>query len=162
VITHKFLLDNLKLELGAGDRPTPGFIHNDARPLPDIEIVCPVEEITAHVKGHADEIRATHLLEHFSWRDTVALLTEWRELVIPGGKVYIEVPNLTWQTNAHAGGHDDIEIVNLIFGDQDYEGNYHKAAFTERLLRRRMEEAGLHTISVIDIGMVLCGEGFRQ
>jgi predicted SAM-dependent methyltransferase len=155
-----------KLELGAGDRPTEGFIHNDVRELPHIEIVCPAEQIGRYISSQTlTHLRATHLLEHFSHRNTVWLLEQWRDLLQPGGLIYVEVPNLMWQAKALAGVAENMygcspeEVVVMMYGEQDYEGNFHKTGFTPQLLSGSLRTAGFVNVMVEDVGQVLIGQG---
>jgi predicted SAM-dependent methyltransferase len=145
------------LEVGAGERPTPGFIHNDARPLPDIEVVCDARDLP-NVVGHdrCSVVRACHVLEHFPYDETVNVLSEWKSLLAPGGSVHIEVPNMGWQTTAHANGEiTDEEFVYFAYGEQNYSGNFHCAGFTSALLHLRLQQTGFVDINVVDIGQVL-------
>jgi hypothetical protein len=155
----------MRLELGAGYRPTPGYTHQDARPGDDIEIIGDAAHITEHPhigKEACEIIRATHLLEHFSFRETHNVLHEWHTALKPGGTIYIEVPHFGWQTRAHANGQiSDEEAVTFVFGEQDYEGNFHFAAFTENLLRQKLSQAGFQDIHIQDIGQVLIATGVK-
>ena len=166
----------VKLELGSGDRPTPGFVHLDARPgAPDVDIVCDASRLDeckpAWVNARdewlnpikpCDEIRATHLLEHFSHRDTVELLKHWRSYLKPSGRLYLEVPNLTGHIKQwSAGGSSDSELVVYLFGEQDHEFNQHRTMFSEATLRDSLERAGLIVLDVRDLGLVLCAEAMR-
>lgn len=156
-------IEGKMLEIGAGDRPIPGFIHNDARDLNDIQVVCDALELKHHVKGRCAGLTANHILEHFSYRNTVDVLENWKALILPGGSIHIEVPNLSWQTRAHAKGEiDDKQVVNYMYGDQDYDGNYHYAAFTESLLREALDEAGFDNIGIQDIGQVLIADAVKK
>lgn len=150
------------LEIAAGDRPTPGFIHNDLRPLEHIEIVCDCLKINEFLNDHGvgdkrfTAIRATHILEHFPYNDTVRVLLNWQDLLLPGGSIHIEVPNFSWQTRAHSDGViSDEEAVYYVYGEQNYDGNFHKAAFTEEIIRMKLRDAGFVNITVSDIGQVL-------
>lgn len=158
------------LELGAGDRPYRdgrNWIHNDQRSLPDIEIVCNCIDIDLRIPhGSVDELRAAHLLEHFGHRETTSLLKRWRKIVKDGGSIHIEVPNLMWQANALANAQPDpsgrmyshAELVDLIFGGQDYSGNFHFTGFTSTTLDDCLHEAGFDC-DVNDIGQVLVATG---
>lgn len=148
----------MRLEIAAGDRPTPGFTHHDARELHDIEIVCDMWDLSEYVPiATCDEVRATHILEHFSHLETKAVLNFWRNLLKPGGLLYIEVPNGEWQVKAAASGEIDFnEFVRLAYGDQDYPGNAHFASFSPATLKSYLELAGFSNVRVDDIGMVLC------
>ncbi len=174
----------MKLEIGSGDRPTPGFVHLDIRPdAPDVDLIgdatrltsayivfertgprtqTRVSPITKPTPGGCEEIRATHVLEHFSHLQTVELLKHWREYLKPSGRLYLEVPNLTGHVNAwRDGDSSDAKFVEYLFGEQDHEFNFHKTMFTEQTLRTSLEQAGLTVISVEDVGLVLCAEAIR-
>lgn len=148
-----------KLELGAGSRPTPDYIHNDVRELDDIEVVCDIREIDKYVASGWTEIRATHVLEHFAPKEGVHIMQMVYNLLAPGGIFYIEVPNLTWQTTAHSTGEiTDDQAVYYIFGEQDYLENTHKNGYTLETLARDLTSVGF-TASVQDIGQVLIATG---
>lgn len=152
------------LEIGAGERPTPGFIHNDARPLPDIEIVSDARrELVGIVgQGNASVVRACHVLEHFPYGETVNVLSEWREMLSVGGQIHIEVPNLSWQTRAHVSGEiTDQEFVYFCYGEQNYSGNFHCAGFTYELIGSKLLESGFSTVRVVDIGQVLVATAMK-
>lgn len=156
--------DLIALEIAAGDRPTPGFVHNDFRALDDIEIVCDArEELLARVGiGGVSQIRATHILEHFPYNETVDVLKTWREMLADNGTIYIEVPNLQWQVNAF----HDLEIsaedfVYYCFGEQSYDGNFHMAGFNIELLSNALTNAGFTRISITDIGQVLVATAIK-
>lgn len=144
-----------KLELGAGNRPTPGYIHNDIRPLEDIEIVCDIREIKDYVEPGWGEIRATHVLEHFSPTEGEEIIRDVRELLILGGIFYIEVPNFGWQTRAHANKEiTDAQAVYYVFGEQDYPENTHKNGFTDSSLQSILFKCD-YLPFIKDIGQVL-------
>lgn len=160
----------MKLELGAGDRPMPGYVHNDVRELPDIEIVADASQIQDHVGARScEEIRACHLLEHFSHRDTQRILHRWRNCLQLGGLLHLEVPNLLWQARALAldepdpSGRriSDEEAAVYVYGEQDHDGNYHKNGFTPDSLKRSLHDAGYQRIEVVDVGQVLVAEARR-
>ncbi len=86
--------------------------------------------------------------------------------MVSGGLIHIEVPNFMWQTMAMSLDKPDPsgkrythkEIVDLIFGGQEYEGNYHKTGFTEETLRESLVAAGFGLVSIRDIGQVLIAD----
>lgn len=158
----------MKLDLGCGDRPYEdgtGWTHFDERDLPDVEIVGKIEDVHMYVDPKSCEaIMARHILEHFSHRHTNSILVQWWRLLKDGGVLHVEVPNLGWQARTLADGHEDWgqeKLVTLIFGDQDYPGNFHKTGFTYLILKRDLERAGFNNVHVQDIGMVLVAEGTK-
>lgn len=166
--------DPFLLELGSGERPYHDgryWVHNDEREdLPHVEIICKAEDITTVVgRDRVHELRAAHLLEHFSYLRTVGILKEWALCLVPGGLIHIEVPNLMWQCKALALDAPDPmgiyyshkEVVSLIFGGQDYSGNYHFTGFTEETLKDSLLEAGYRFPEVTDIGQVLIAKAMK-
>ena len=152
----------MKLELGAGGRPTPGWTHLDQRPLPGIEIVDDAGTLVKVDDESCDAIRAAHLLEHFGRLETVRVLELWWRKLLPGGFVEIEVPNLEGHIrNWRAQLCTDERLVEALFGEQDYPGNYHKTMFTKPLLERALAEAGFRMVGVTDIGCVLVAHARR-
>jgi hypothetical protein len=152
------------LEIAAGERPTPGFIHHDARALPDIEVVCDMGAELVGLVGErsASQIRACHVLEHAPYPETVNLLLKWKSLLIEGGLLYVEVPNLAWQIHAVASGEITVdEFVYFAYGEQSYPGNFHFNGFDSARLTRVLEESGFKDVSVQDIGQVLIAQAYK-
>jgi predicted SAM-dependent methyltransferase len=159
------------LDIGSGTRPFEdgrGWTHNDSRHLPDIEIVADARKLHFLLEeGTFDELRATHILEHFSHVATVQILRSWKKLLKPGGFLYCEVPNFWWQAHALSSNTPDpqgrhythTELVVLTFGEQDHIDNFHKTGFTSQTLQDQLIEAGFRSVVVKDIGMVLCAWG---
>lgn len=164
----------MRLDIGAGDRPYHDqyeWTHNDARPLPDIEIVCDIRDLPKHViPGSCEAVLARHVLEHFPHHQTVEVLREWRDFLKDDGRILIEVPNLEWQCRAilDASSHGPEQcsdprpiewtqdkVVTLMYGDQDYPGNAHLTGFTANTLMHCMQTAGFQRINIMDVGMVL-------
>lgn len=131
----------MRLNLGSGMYPLDGFINLDG------------------VLGHslypldvpddtADEIRASHVLEHFGHRKTVLVLADWVRALKPGGLLKIAVPNFDTAVaeyqafNANPSGNPP-PIEGWILGGQTEEADYHAALFTESALRQAFDTLGL-------------------
>lgn len=83
----------MRLELGSGYHPTPGFTHLDINPnAPDVDIVGPAFPVDLP-DGACDELRAVDVLEHLPYRQTHAALAEWARVLVPGGLLYVQVPD---------------------------------------------------------------------
>lgn len=166
------------LELGSGERPYRDgrfWVHSDVRLLDDIDLVIEADNVLESIDPETvEELRAAHLLEHFSYQSTIRILRDWFAVLKPGGKLHVEVPNFSWQARAAVDAIDDglargpsgepfslKDIINQIFGEQDYEGNYHKAAFTRDILAFSLSEAGFDPFGIHDIGQVLVAEAWR-
>lgn len=130
----------IRLNIGAGrynddPRYTAVDIKDgiDARKLP-------------YADNSVDEVYASHVLEHFSFRETAAVLAEWARVLKPGGIMRISVPDAIAITKPlatiHENGHYE-SLEAIFFGATDDETGRHKAWFTEHRLRERMNEAGI-------------------
>lgn len=150
----------MKLELGSGANPTPGFVHLDNNPDFYPDILADASRLTSVVDMQTvTELKANHILEHFSWRITVSILREWRQVLVDGGTIHIEVPNMEWQVKAYANGDIDAqEFVYYAYGGQDFAGNDHYAGFDYLLLRKVLSEAGFNNIVIQDVGQVLVAD----
>jgi len=79
--------------LGAGEKPYPGAINVDVRPVPGIDIVQDLNERnwTRIPSDTYDTIIAEHIIEHAF--DRLWFLEECRRIAKPGGTLIIEVPH---------------------------------------------------------------------
>jgi SAM-dependent methyltransferase len=80
----------LRLNLGSGNRPLPGFVNVDSRPLPTVDVVADVRSLPFE-DGIAAEIEASSLLEHF--RNPYLVLDEIHRVLAPTGLVRVRVPS---------------------------------------------------------------------
>lgn len=129
-----------RLNLGAGGSPIEGYgnidLKNGAQAFP-----------LNYADGTIDEIRASHLLEHFPHGATRTVIQEWARVLKPGGKLKIAVPDFDYIVKAYSNGrrHDPL-IEAYLFGGQTDANDYHKAFFNEEKLKGLMEVAGLSNI----------------
>jgi len=112
----------IKLNLGSGSQPLPGFINLD---IDDNNPVFPLP----YENNSINEIRASHILEHFGIQDSVAVLAEWTRVLKPHGKLKIAVPDFDLLASA-LYSNDRILIERMIFGGQTDEYDYHKSLWT--------------------------------
>lgn len=136
-----------KLEIGAGENPTPGYHHLDIRQLDHIETVCDARELPFADESW-DEIKAWHILEHIPYRDTLKTLREWYRVLKKGGILDLKVPDtnqiiLKWVRHEW----DWEKVVYHLAGGQEYEDNTHKAFFIPAYLRLLLFQAGFTIIS---------------
>lgn len=94
----------LRLELGSGYSPTPGFTHLDLNPnAPHVEIIGPAFPLDLP-GASVQEIRAVDVLEHLPYRQTAPALAEWARVLRPGGRLYVQVPDaaeiMAWYVHA--------------------------------------------------------------
>jgi SAM-dependent methyltransferase len=121
----------LRLDLGAGKISPPGFVPvgrdhgSEIFPLP-------------YADGTVDEIRASHVLEHFPNGQIEAVIADWVRALKKGGKLKIAVPD-----------YDKIKVLpngqaeGYLFGGQTDRNDFHHAMFDREKLRVLLAGAGL-------------------
>lgn len=95
------------------------------------------------------EIVADDCLEHFSFRETPAILKAWYDRLRPGGRLTVITPDLR-QTceNFISGRFDYASTVQFLYALQTYPANFHFVTFDERALGELLERAGFRNIKV--------------
>lgn len=128
----------MKLNLGGGYQKIPGYLNIDritgqeAYPLPD------------YADNSADEIRASHLLEHFGHRETLTVLREWVRVLKPGGVLKIAVPDFDYIVQHRE---TEIPIEGYLMGGQCDNEDYHRSLWTFGKLKAQLTAAGLVEIT---------------
>lgn len=136
----------VKLNIGAGDVEIDGWIPIDrkfgheASPLPK-SVEYNGETITL-ADDSVSEIRASHILEHFSFRDAQAAILEWVRVLEPGGTLKVAVPDVDKVLAT-----DDPKRVFYLMGGQTDGNDFHKSAYDEKRLRACLESAGLSQVT---------------
>lgn len=130
----------LKLNLGSGVHPEgkptiPGFIDVDRKLGSE---VYPLD----YADESVDEIRASHVLEHFAQSDVKDVLDHWVKKLKPGGLLRIAVPNFKAIAEGYLKG-VDAPIMGYVMGGQIDPDDFHKTAFDPTLLVELMMSCGL-------------------
>lgn len=130
---------------------------------PDIR--CDIHEIPEPCEKF-DEVRARHVLEHFPAHEAPDLLKEWLRILKIGGKIEIEVPNLTWametvlKQEKGEGGIPTDEMFyawGVLYGCKEtgHEKNpamQHKTGYTRRTLKNLFDQVGgVKDVEIADI-----------
>lgn len=96
----------MKLNLGSNSKQIEGFANVDALMVQNVDFLCDLSEPpyefedvkTGEIKlvenDSVDEIIAIEFLEHIPFRKTANVLSEWRRILKPGGKLTIGVPDI--------------------------------------------------------------------
>jgi len=127
----------MKLNLGAGSQPLDGFTNVDIK---DGKLAYPLD----YADNSVQEIRASHLLEHFAYSETLEVLRDWVRVLAPGGTLKIAVPNFdiicqAYQSPKRTGA----PLEGFLFGAQTDENDYHKSMFDWSKLKACLRAAGL-------------------
>jgi hypothetical protein len=139
----------LKLNLGCGHIPLEGYVNVDRRELPGVDVVADVGDLPFE-EGGVQEISSAHVLEHFPQEMLRRrLLPFWRTLLMPGGVFRAVVPDgEAMLAGVATGSYSFGNFREVLFGAQDYDGDFHFNLFTPDSLCGLLEEAGFKDIHV--------------
>lgn len=129
----------IRLNLGSGDTVVPGYTNIDRK---DGGEVYPLK----FPDNSVDAIYASHILEHFSHRDTEKVISEWVRVLKPGGELKIAVPDFDKIINAYQSG-KEWPVEMFLMGGHTDENDRHGAVFNEDCLRMAMYKAGLRSVA---------------
>ena len=94
-----------------------------------------------------DEIRASHLLEHFPKKQIGLVLKDWVDKLRPGGILKIAVPDFDKIAADYvAKKKHEAPVDSYVMGGQDDEYDFHKSIFNKSSLVGYMEAVGLVNI----------------
>lgn len=148
----------LKLELGSGVRPKPGYLHLDLMTdgeKPEVEFIYDVKDMPFEDEIF-DEVIGIHLLEHIYWMAVPWVISECNRILKPGGTVVFEIPDLD-----AAMKRDKLKETGLFFdtiymncwGDWDWAlredftvGFNHTSCWNEEMLTAMMESCGFSVV----------------
>jgi predicted SAM-dependent methyltransferase len=145
-----------KLEIGVGNNPQKDvtWIHQDIRQLSEVDLVCDAKKLPIDNNSLTD-IFASHVIEHFGWRNVRDVLVEWLRVLKVGGKLEIITPDFyrLWEnlvikrdlpkTDKWRGGPVDSAFVAYVTGGgQDYIENTHTAHYTPDWYKETLEKLG--------------------
>lgn len=125
----------MKLDIGCGDKPLPGFV------AVDIKAGSAGYPLTFD-DGAAEEIYASHVLEHFSHRQVSAVLADWVRVLKPGGVLRLAVPDFEIVARAYLEG-QKIPVQGYVMGGHVDEHDRHGCLFDDEALADAMRQAGL-------------------
>lgn len=131
-------VEPVRLNLGAGERPVKGFVSVDRKGGQE---VYPLD----YAEGSVDEIRASHVLEHFPYGKVPEVLKHWVSRLKPGGLLRVAVPNFKWIAERYLKG-EPIPSQGYTMGGQTDDDDFHKALFDTEALTEAMINVNLERI----------------
>ena len=139
-------MNEVRLNLGAGDEVIPGFLACDLfHEKADMKFDCaklPFDDNTV------DEIRAYHLIEHFDFMQIQEVLKEWNRALKPSGRIHLETPDFMETCKEFVKGPEPwrVTLYFHFFAWPWLPGQCHKFLFTEQQLRFMLEGAGFKNV----------------
>lgn len=152
----------MKLFLGCGPLPIHPYHYqfiNDSWVFIDLYVDDPkIVKMDArrleYNDEEADEIYSSHLLEHLETAEIISTLAEWWRVLKRGGKLRLNVPDMEWAAKCLLGQEKSSyfdtpqKILEIFYGSQSHEGEFHKTGFTDYILKNYLEITGFVDIEI--------------
>ena len=150
------LLKSYKLELGCGQRPTPGYLHQDITIQPGVELDfnCPIWEIPLP-ENSLSEVIALALMEHLRFAEFTEALRHIHQLLRPGGEFLFDLPDIKiWSEYLYYITHGSPEkspfsrehVFATFWGWQRWPGDEHKCAWLKDDLFQHLHDIGFSDV----------------
>jgi predicted SAM-dependent methyltransferase len=144
----------MKIDIGAGTKPLPGYIHVDTADLGLEDIV--VDDgrtLATFADGVAEEIYSHWFLEHVARHEVHPMLERWMRVLTPGGRLRLITNNHEAHNRCLAEGHISWQEWSYLIYAVETKGGYsiwdvHKCAWNQESLRQTLERAGFVEVQV--------------
>lgn len=144
-------MTHLKLHLGAARRRLAGFLNIDREDSEGLDLVADVSDLSAFQDSSVSEIYSSHTLEYFNREEVIPVLSEWNRVLVPGGKVFISVPDFAKLIEIYQKSNEIDRVLGPLFGKWNNPANgeilYHRTVWDFSSLTRALERAGFDEVS---------------
>jgi len=132
----------LILEIGCGERRDfPDSLGLDIRKTTKVDVIGDARSLPFKDESF-DHVFSSHTLEHLPHGDCDRVLREWIRVLRPGGVIELRMPDLRARALIFALN-PTIRSMRMIYGEQDYEENYHKSGYSYGLLKGMLRAVGV-------------------
>ena len=153
----------MKVNVGCGNDIRKGWVNLDFRDEDGVDVVADITEGMPFKDGECDELLCQDVLEHFPLAMTDKILSEWARVLRKGGYITIEVPNMElnfkhWilgETKCLPGQNMTERFSEIVFGKQDYVGNFHYQLFDRSRFDEILPRNGFEVIEYYERGRAL-------
>lgn len=152
------LPDPLRLHIG-GKESKPGWSIFNVQPGPNVDFIGNCTDLSMFPDMSCEEIYASHVLEHLSYRDEILPTLQGIHRVLkPGGLLRVAVPDLDVLCRLFIDPsltvNDRFHVMRMMFGGQVDAYDLHKIGFNFEFMEGYLKKVGFHSIrKVTDFGL---------
>lgn len=138
----------MKLNVGAGKNPLPGYVNIDIIPQhPDVQVGSALA-LSVPDKS-CSEVFASHLIEHLTKPELVRFFREAKRVLQRGGVLKTVAPSMTAGILEWVNGHRETQwLEEFLFGRQEHPQDYHRQGIYGPKLRRYTRMCGLRVLGI--------------
>jgi predicted SAM-dependent methyltransferase len=120
----------------------------DANPGPIVDHVGNARDLSRFSDNIFEEIYASHVVEHFDYTgELLETLTEWHRVLVPGGMLYVSVPDLDVLARLFLDRQllsvkERFQVMTMIFGGHIDKYDYHLVGLNDEFLGQLLAQAG--------------------
>ena len=148
-----------KLHIGGKQKADSWEILNAVQ-APYVNHVCNANDLSQFAENTFSEMYASHVIEHFDYQNELTLtLKEWQRVLIPGGKLYVSVPDLDtladlFLQKSRLNIDERFFVMRMIFGGHVDAYDYHVVGLNEDFLTSYLKNAGyINILRVKEFGL---------
>lgn len=136
-----------RLHIG-GTVKTDGWEVLNANPAPYVDHVCNANDLSRFSDNTFNDIYASHVVEHLDYKDELKnTLTDWNRVLVPGGKLYISVPDMDvlarmFINKSLLGVNERFFVMRMMFGGHVDKYDYHAVGLNEEFLSEFLKVSG--------------------
>jgi len=135
--------------------PLRGYLNIDKRKLQNVDIVTDALNLPFE-KESISELYSAHLVEHFPKEEfKSAVLPYWHSLIKKGGTLKLAFPDFETMAKKYIEGDYPFEkFRKVIFGAQDYDGDFHFNMFTKETISALLYDIGFEKVDIPVTGRI--------
>ena len=152
---QKSLIKPRKLHIG-GKVKTPGWEVLNAVPGPYVDHLGNAKDLSQFADNTFTDIYASHVVEHLDYvNELVATLKEWNRVLVPGGKIYISVPDMEVLAELFLAKdkltlEERLHVMRMMFGGHVDQYDYHLVGLNYDFLTMYLKRAGFINIQRVE------------
>lgn len=92
--------------------------------------------------NYFDVVFSSHCLEHFPRNEVLKVVDEMVRVMKPDGELRLILPNIEWAAKHVMNQEIDTDVMNVLYGAQSYDENFHKTGFTPKMVEQMLAQKG--------------------
>ena len=150
ILSNRYAGEKLKLNLGCGDLHVEGYLGIDQYDK-RADVMADIKNLPFPDQSISDII-AYHCLEHITPYDFNKVLAECQRVLIPGGSLAIEMPDIVaiCRDFESANKSHRYDLLNFIYGYGELPGHHHYWGWYDEILYDHLAQYGFENIRRVD------------